>query len=132
MINSNLIRQHKDFYDSLKKMRLLLTNSEANSKELALIINLLAGKLNIHLQSEDKFLYPKLLNNQDPKLKKIAKDFIDEMGNLSDVYSNFKVKYNTQNKILDNLNAFNKDCTNVINAIENRLEKEDTKLYVLL
>ncbi|WP_194192136.1 hemerythrin domain-containing protein [Clostridium chrysemydis] len=132
MINSNLIRQHKDFYELLNKMKGLLKNTSENSKELALNINLLAGKLNIHLQSEDKFLYPTLINSQDIKLKNIAKDFINEMGHIANTYSDFKVKYNTQKKILDNLNDFNKDCTLIINTIENRLMKEDTKLYVLL
>lgn len=54
-------------------------------------INKLAGKLKIHLSSEDKFLYPNLLNGDDNKLKNLANSYINEMGGISDTFTNYKI-----------------------------------------
>ncbi|WP_270647144.1 hypothetical protein [Paeniclostridium hominis] len=76
MINPNLARQHNEIYKLLAEMKSLGYNIESNADKIALNINLLAGKINIHLQSEDKYLYSLLLNSQHTEVRKIAKDFI--------------------------------------------------------
>lgn len=132
MINPNLARQHNELYKLLAEMKSLGYNIEANADKIALNINLLAGKINIHLQSEDKYLYSLLLNSQHTEVRKIAKDFIAEMGHIAKTFNEFKVKFNTKNKILNNINEFKLEYPKIMNAISNRLNKEDKKLYVLL
>lgn len=132
MINPNLARQHNELYKLLAEMKSLGYNIESNADKIALNINLLAGKINIHLQSEDKYLYSLLLNSQYTEVRKIAKDFIAEMGHIAKTFNEFKVKFNTKNKILNNINEFKLEYPKIMNAISNRLNKEDKKLYVLL
>ena len=132
MINPNLARQHNELYKLLAEMKSLGYNIESNADKIALNINLLAGKINIHLQSEDKYLYSLLLNSQHTEIRKIAKDFIAEMGHIAKTFNEFKIKFNTKNKILNNINEFKLEYPKIMNAISNRLNKEDKKLYVLL
>ena len=132
MINPNLARQHNELYKLLAQMKSLGYNIESNADKIALNINLLAGKINIHLQSEDKYLYSLLLNSQHTEVRKIAKDFIAEMGHIAKIFNEFKIKFNTKNKILNNINEFKLEYPKIMNAISNRLNKEDKKLYVLL
>ncbi|MBC6003667.1 Uncharacterised protein [uncultured Clostridium sp.] len=132
MINPNLARQHNELYKLLAEMKSLGYNIESNADKIALNINLLAGKINIHLQSEDKYLYSLLLNSQHTEVRKIAKDFIAEMGHIAKTFNEFKIKFNTKNKILNNINEFKLEYPKIMNAISNRLNKEDKKLYVLL
>lgn len=132
MINPNLARQHNELYKLLAEMKSLGYNIESNADKIALNINLLAGKINIHLQSEGKYLYSLLLNSQHTEVRKIAKDFIAEMGHIAKTFNEFKIKFNTKNKILNNINEFKLEYPKIMNAISNRLNKEDKKLYVLL
>lgn len=132
MINPNLARQHNELYKLLAQMKSLGYNIESNADKIALNINLLAGKINIHLQSEDKYLYSLLLNSQHTEVRKIARDFIAEMGHIAKTFNEFKIKFNTKNKILNNINEFKLEYPKIMNAISNRLNKEDKKLYVLL
>lgn len=132
MINVNLNRQHKELYELLSKMKTLGYNVEGNADQIALNINLLAGKINIHLQTEDKYLYSLLLNSNNIKVRMIAKSFITDMGHISKSFNDFKVRFNTKNKILSNINQFKLEFNKIINEILNRLNKEDKELYVLL
>ncbi|WP_270647145.1 hypothetical protein [Paeniclostridium hominis] len=54
------------------------------------------------------------------------------MGHIAKTFNEFKVKFNTKNKILNNINEFKLEYPKIMNAISNRLNKEDKKLYVLL
>ncbi len=53
------------------------------------------------------------------------------MGDLSNVYADFKTKYNTRSKIMTNSAAFLTDAKVVFSAIEKRIQKEDQDLYKL-
>lgn len=132
MLNQNLTRQHNELYILLEDMKSLQYNIEANADKIALNINLLAGKINIHLQSEDKYLYSLLLNSKNQQVRVIANNFIKEMGHISKTFNEFKNKFNTKNKILNNISEFRIEYTMIISAILNRLHKEDKQLYVLL
>jgi hemerythrin len=132
MISKNLTRQHDELYKLLHEMKSLGSNIEVNIDKIALNINLLAGKIGIHLQSEDKYLYSVLLNSRNLEVRKIAQYFIAEMGDIAKQFTEFKTKFNIKNKILNNLDEFKIEYPKIINAILNRLNKEDKKLYVLL
>ena len=56
-------RQHKDIYNAMDEIIKVISSDEIDAMKLARLINRLAGQLNIHLSSEDKFLYPRLLDD---------------------------------------------------------------------
>ena len=135
MANKNdLIRQHKEIREMIDFLKNHLQESKVRSEasHLAQNISFLAGKLRIHLIAEDDSLYPRLLEGNDVKAKEIAERFSQEMGNLSQVFTAYKVKYNISSKILTNVDAYISDTKVIVEALENRIGREDKELYVLL
>ncbi|WP_291651546.1 hemerythrin domain-containing protein [Clostridium sp.] len=127
----NLERQHLEINKLFKKINstLILRNMEDSLDQLVWDINTLAGKLNIHMKTEDKFLYPELINNNDSSLRSISKEYIEEMGNVHAIFIEFKNKFNTKNKILNDKNKFLIESKRVLKLLENRIDKEDKNLY---
>ncbi len=116
---NNLTRQHIEILEMIYNIKELINKDlEVECSEIAKNINLLSGKLRIHLESEDKFLYPNLLKNENEKIKNIAKRYIDEMGDIL--------------KIINNKDKFIINTKEVFDKIEKRMESEDRELYKLL
>jgi iron-sulfur cluster repair protein YtfE (RIC family) len=135
MANKNdLIRQHNEMREMIDFLKNNLQESKvrAEASQLAQNISFLAGKLRIHLIAEDDSLYPRLLEGNDVKAKEIAERFSQEMGNLSQVFTAYKVKYNISSRILTNVDAYINDTKVIVDALENRISREDKELYVLL
>lgn len=130
----SLKRQHTDISENIGVIKNLAkkTNFQEDSNEIAKHISLLAGKLKIHLDTEDKFLYPELLNSKDAKIKKMANDYIKEMGNLCQSFTTFKNQFNTKNKIINNLSDFKIQSVEIITSLEKRISKEDRELYPII
>nr|WP_315675503.1 hemerythrin domain-containing protein [Clostridium sp. 19966] len=95
-------------------------------------MNNLAGKLRIHLNSEDKFLYPNLVNGEDMKLKALANEYIEDMGGIFNQFSEYKNKFNTKSKIKDNNKTFLQETRLIIDKIKKRIDKEENELYKLI
>lgn len=135
MANTNdLKRQHneiKELVDYLK-LNLEADKVKAEASQIALKINTLAGKLRVHLIAEDDCLYPKLLKEGNNKAKEVAECFFLEMGNLSQVFMDYKGRYNISSKIFSNVEEYIKDTKVIVDALQNRIHKEDTELYILL
>lgn len=127
----NLERQHLDIKGLFKKINntLSLRNMEDSLDELVWDINTLAGKLNIHMKTEDKFLYPELINSSNTNLRNISKEYSEEMGNIHVIFTEFKNQFNTKNKILNDKDKFLIESKKVLKLLENRIEKEDKSLY---
>lgn len=135
-INMNIEQlkvQHVKINNMLSETRALVNTKdfETNSREIAKNISQLAGVLKVHLGAEDRSLYPTLNTSTDLKVKKMAASYISEMGNLSEVYVDFKMKYNTAGKILSDIPDFLKEFDKVFLSLERRMNKEDTELYPL-
>ncbi len=103
-----------------------------NPAEAALHINRLAGLLKVHLIEEDKFLYPNLLKSDDREVQNMAKQYIDEMGDLANSYTEYKNKYNIRNKISKNMDLFVRDTFDIVEALKKRITKENNELYQLI
>jgi iron-sulfur cluster repair protein YtfE (RIC family) len=131
----NLIRQHKDIFEEITYINAIIVKKDIDShlSDLAIHINTLAGKLQIHLSSEDKFLYPNLLNGQDANLKNIATSYIDEMGGISDTFTEYKNTFNTKTKITSlGIPTFIVETKKILKSIETRILKEENGLYKLI
>ncbi|KAJ51853.1 hemerythrin-like domain-containing protein [Clostridium tetanomorphum] len=131
---NNLRRQHLEVMALVNKIRNFIVNRENINREMEIAknINILAGKLKIHLDSEDKYLYPSLLKSRDLTIKKISEDYIKEMSSICNEFMEFKDKYNTKSKLLKNGEEFIKESEIIFKLIEKRISKEDEELYNLL
>ncbi|WP_026895681.1 hemerythrin domain-containing protein [Clostridiisalibacter paucivorans] len=130
----NLKRQHNDITGLVNYVLKKIENNmvEQNIQEIVRNINTITGKLKIHLLNEDKYLYPHLINNTDITLDAFGKKFFEEMEEVTMVYENYKSKYNTANKIKQNIEAFNKDTKQVFKTLMDRIQREENELYPLL
>jgi len=130
----DLKRQHREIQEIINFLNVNLGENKvrAEASQLAQNISILSGKLRMHLLSEDESLYPRLLSGTDVNAKETTERFFKEMGNLSQVFGAYKVKYNISSKILSNVEAYITDTKVIIEALENRISREDTELYTLL
>lgn len=130
----NLQRQHEDIKNNIDILKKITINidKENNTQEAAKRVNILAGQLKIHLNGEDKYLYPTLLKSNNEKVKNTAKRFNDEMNHMLKGFNDYKIQYNTKSKIENNLNGFVKDTKGILQALENRISKEDLHLFPLI
>lgn len=127
-------RQHEEIKEELDFIEININknNYEENLSEIALHINKLSGKLIIHLGSEDKFLYPDLLKTENLELRNMAKEYMDEMGNISEKFKVYKDKNNTKTKIFNNNDKFIIETKEIISQIRTRMRKEEEGLYTLI
>jgi hemerythrin-like domain-containing protein len=131
---ANLERQHQDFFDLMDKITIYKSEEQVkeNASTISLLLSQLSGKLKIHIISEDKFLYPSLMNNANPIIKTTSQTFYAEMGGLSQVFEEFKNNFATTNKIAANPAVFFSESQKVFLAFKKRIEKENKELYPLL
>lgn len=130
----NLNQQHSRIKEEVKilESEIIKGVEEMNISELALHINILAGQIKVHLLEEDEFLYPSLLKSNDAQISGMAKEYIEEMGDLFGAYTNFKMKYNIGNKIKADKDKFLEEIQIVLKALKERITKEENELYHII
>ena len=92
----------------------------------------LAGKLVLHLGAEDKHLYPRLMESDNPETQKIAKQFVDEMGGIAKAFTSYNDKWRATSSIQKDADGFISETKTIYDALANRIEKENTVLYPLM
>ncbi|MGI6093420.1 MAG: hemerythrin domain-containing protein [Veillonellaceae bacterium] len=130
----NLLRQHNEILELIGKINAFTTSQqiEANAFSTSLLLGQLAGKIKIHMTTEDKFVYPALLNHANPKVQSLSRQFADEMGDLAKTFDSYKTKYMNAREISANPASFLQQTKLVAAALATRIEKENTELYPLL
>ncbi len=133
-ITSNFIQQHEDMLTVAKEMSKLLDPNilGKDAQPVRSLLSKLSAKLKIHLASEDKSLYPELLNHKDENVKATAKKFMDEMGSISSVFVKYTEKWVSADAIQKNPNDFIKETEGLFSALAKRIEKENKELYPLV
>jgi iron-sulfur cluster repair protein YtfE (RIC family) len=127
-----LKKQHSEVLTMMKNIdTLMIAGPKERANEIAFNINALSGKLKMHLMSEDKFLYPMLMQNSCKEVRNTANEFNREMGGLAELFSAFVQQYNTSFKILQRMDSFLTDSKKIFSLIEERIRREDGKLYSL-
>ena len=122
---------HKSVYKAMKDTEAMLNDIEGNAMQIAQNISRLAGTLKVHLSSEDRYLYPSLMESDKSNLKNMADKYQKEMGGLSQEFMAFKDKYNTSSKLKSNIAEAKEEITAIFRKIEKRIQKEDQELYPL-
>ena len=125
------ITKHRVMQDYLRQLTNLVngTIDKANAPLIAELINKTTGVLNMHLASEDHFVYPKLLKAGDTRVRSITQRYMDEMTKIADAYLAFHKKYNTPSKILADTAEFKQTFKKVRDALLLRMEREEKELY---
>ena len=135
MSNLSMLRkQHTEVFEIMNNIDTLTKKGDLDiiAKDIAYNINALSGKLKMHLMSEDKFLYPTLVNSNSKDIRNTAQIFYNEMGDVAETFTSFVQKYNVPSKILQNKETFHMESKKVFTLVMARINKEDSKLYPLL
>ena len=130
-----LKKQHVEIGEVLKKLEQMIVNEEkvlSEVRKITLIIAELSGKLKIHLTSEDKYLYPSLLDNSNSQVKSTAERFMKEMGGLADGLNKYKTQYMKSSAIKEDPKLFIKESRDIISKILKRVDAEEKRLYTLI
>ena len=125
------ITKERLIQDCLHQLTTLIngTLDRTNATLIAELINKTTGVLNMHLASEDSFVYPKLLESSDTRVRSITQRYMDEMTKIADAYLAFHKKYNTPSKILADTAEFKQTFKKVRDALLLRMEREEKELY---
>lgn len=129
----NFKRQHTELIqlasDLQEKARASRTSGASEDAAKALIK--LAGTLRVHLSMEDDSLYPLLLESSSAEVVATARRFQDEMGGLAATFDDYKQRWSAR-AIGDDTERFAVETEEIVNALGQRINREDEQLYTLV
>ena len=131
---ANFRRQHDDILSIATEISNLL-NAQALSKDasnIAILNAKLAGKVKFHLAMEDDSLYPRLLKENDDKVKSLAQKYISEMGGISKTYLAYLDKWKNATAIQANAMQYVNETKNLFKVLADRISKENNELYPII
>lgn len=130
----HLESQHDEIKALLKELKqgASVDAAENQTDELVKLINTLAGKLRIHMGTEDRHLYPELSKRNEAAIKTLSQQFNTEMLGLFETFSNYKTQFNTRSKILSDPAGFAAATKNIEAQLTKRILQEDRDLYPVL
>jgi hypothetical protein len=91
----------------------------------------LASTLLAHLKLEDWALYPRLIDSGNAEIAAAAQAFKEEMGGLAPAFLAYADKW-TANSISDNWEGYCEDTRTILDALVQRVTREDRELLPLL
>lgn len=125
-------RQHQEIL-ALAQQILQIHTPEAITAQafpLSLLLGQLSGKLTLHLQHEDAYVYPRLNAAPDRHIQEISQRFAREMGGLVREFTAFKSKYLAASAIKQDPVAFQREVKRILSAVQERIRREEQQLYV--
>lgn len=126
----------RDDHDALLKLagvfRDILTQPVAPTGiDLVKFRSAFSKELLAHLTREDWLLYPALLQSSDKLVAATAQAFIDEMGGLLAAYKTWSGEWPTE-RIVAEWRIFVSETLALLNALEERIDRENNELYPLV
>lgn len=106
--------------------------AQEQTDDLVKVINTLAGKLRIHMGTEDRHLYPELAKSKESQVKHLSTRFNTEMTGLFEAFTAYKNQFNTRSKILNDSEGFVKASQAIESKLIGRIKEEDLHLYPAL
>lgn len=132
---SDIIKLRQDHARLVEIVGRLKTAIEAETPppavELYAVRRELASNLIAHLKAEDWALYPGLLESADPEVAATARAFSDEMGGLAAAFGVYSQRWDAMS-IQANWAGFQSETRGIIDALTNRIVRENRELYPLL
>ena len=129
----SLRQQHTAILDVVAEFRGLLDPDKVvdNIPDIMGVMIGLSGKLKAHLTKENNELYPELLACGDPKLAETAGRFQSEMGSLSAAFETYMETWRSIMAIEDDPDGFIKVSEEILDALNDRINRENRELYTL-
>ena len=127
-------RQHAELAGLAAAVTEVLRNEwgAQRAEEAQHALSQLAGKLRIHSAMENEALYPRLLQHDDPHVRRVARRFV---GELSGAYRNFlelRSRWVTAETIASAPELFRAEAEAAISQLAARIVRENAELYELV
>jgi len=125
--------QHKEIILLCEQLKMITIDAIINDiSNIKAIQDKLNKVLSGHLQLEDKALYPSLHEHSDPNIVKTSKRLQSEVLVCTQAHTIYQDKYSDLKSIQADPSTYVKETIHVIDAILERIEKEERELYSLL
>lgn len=126
-----LKRQHEEIAEIISEIKSDIDQKDIAKEALGISskISNLAGKLKVHLNTEDQYMYPQLLKSSNSEVQTTAQAYIDEMGTISTEFMAYKDRFNTRTKITNEIDLFVSESKRIFSLLQQRIAKEDSNLY---
>lgn len=127
-------RQHSEMLNMANQMSRLLepVSLGKDARVVRGLLSTLAGKLSVHLSMEDKSLYPNLLKSKDIRISSLAKQYVKEMGDIKEVFGAYIRNWPGPTAIQNNPIKFIEETKGIFEALQKRIDREDTELYPMV
>ena len=102
----------------------------AAAEEAVAIIAVLNRHLVLHLAQEDFLLYPALQAQEETRI--LAHQFMADMGALGEAFDAYQKRWLLPAAVLADGAAFRVGTKEILNALEQRIEREEGMLFPLL
>jgi hemerythrin-like domain-containing protein len=123
--------QHNDMLKLIEELVPLLNENNLAKDATAARkgLNILMGKLKLHLSAEDNVFYPELVKSKDTELASLAVRFASEMKTTSKAVLDYNEKWSTPTSIKTNPSDFIKETKQIVAALRDRIKRENQQLY---
>ncbi|MBD8527457.1 hemerythrin domain-containing protein [Pseudomarimonas arenosa] len=123
---------HRSILALVEQIRCDLDAEPAHSPESLLPrLHRLCSKLSLHLAIEDDFLYPHLMDLRHSPAALLAERFRREVGGLRQELDAFADRFASARDIRREPEEFRCECARLIEALCNRIQREEEDLYPL-
>lgn len=124
-----LKKRHGKMKGIIDDLESLVESKKFTTKENARMIrkelSKLAGIIKLHMQREDKYLYPDLLKSNNQDIQQSVQLFIDQMGDLDSKFDKFNSKYLRASLIAEREDKFRDESLEILSALKKRIVRED-------
>jgi hemerythrin-like domain-containing protein len=129
---AQLRSEHAELVKIVKELEAMI-GGDAPPPSVALfeVRRKLSSLLIAHLKAEDWVLYPPLLTCADPKVAETARHFVDEMGGLAQAFTVYVERWDALS-IESGWPRYQRESRGIIEALTNRIIRENQELYPLL
>lgn len=103
----------------------------ADAGPIATVVRELFGKFGVHLSIEDATLYPRMLAHADGRIRETAERFQREMGGLKTRFDGYRGRWPGPLAIAADPQAFIAETRDILEALTQRISREDAGLYDL-
>ena len=126
----NLQRQHRRLQTMATALVARVGRPRPEVAEVRRELARFSGALRMHATMED-VLYPRLLTNDDPDVRRTAERLYGELGGLYELWDTFIERWGAPESIEKNLIRFRFDLGRVLFKLGVRMRREDKELYPL-
>jgi len=125
--------QHEEVLATVVQIKELLNSSISadDARVIQKLLHRLSSQLTAHIVQEDILLYPKLKNNEDPEVRKVADDYIDEMIEIGDYIEKYMGEWNFLHVISSKPEQFSDATNEMFVGLAKRVDVEEAHLFPL-